>query len=366
MTEATPASTGSRMIGTARRTWGRTRDRRYTRVQNWAFVLSLVLVVLAVGRIPGNDWGQRLGHGRYHLWVVGWFLVVAYRWRSVGFREIVRFWVTGFFPVAMLTYLLTEPLERLVGAGNIQTAVWVPIVEEVVKVAPLLLWATVMRPKHRQATLSDFWILGFALGAGFSFHEDALYNRLVASGFGDDLTGVLFPIFLRGSQFVITHAGWSALAAVGVGVFVVYRSRPWAWPVGAVLLAVATLDHSAVNWRGGGAEFMRAVMADGRLASALLVLSVLAVVAHDWYILRWATKRDNLFPDPTVRADMAALGSGPIEHRLGVLFARQRYRRFRNAAFCDLYRVRSRRGAAGDRSEIVRQLRVLESDAGGR
>lgn len=361
----TSASVGSKVLTTAKRTWNRTRDRRYTRLQSWAFVLTLALLVFAVARIPGNDWGQRFAHARYHLWVVGWFLLLTYKWRTVGSREIVRFWTMGFFPVALVTYLLTEPLERLVGTGNIQTAVWVPIVEEVVKMVPLLLWATLMKPKHRQGTLSDFWILGFAIGAGFSFHEDALYNRLVASGFGDGLTGTLFPIFLTGSQFVVTHAGWAALAGVGVGVFVVYRSRPWAWPVGAVLLAAVILDHSAVNWRGGGAELMRSVMADGRVASGLLVLSVVLVVGHDWYMARWANKRDNLFPDPWIRGDLLALGSGPIETRLGTLFARQRYRRFRNAAFSDLCAVRLRGDSAGDRSEVIRQLEALEAASGG-
>lgn len=343
----------------------KTRDRRYSWWQIAALTVSLLLVVFALIRIPGNDWGLRFEHSWYHLFVVGWFCLLSYRWRTVGTWETVRFWITGFFPVALVSYLLAEPLEWLIGTGNLQTGFWVPLVEEVVKVLPLLLWATLMRPRHRHGTLTDFWILGFAIGAGFSFHEDALYGRLVASGFHDGLTGTLFPMMLTGSQNVITHAGWTAIAGFGVGLFAMYRTRVWSYPVAATFLAFAVLDHAAINWRGTGAEFLRTVVADGRTGEMLLLLTVVAAVGHDWYALRWASRRDNLFPDPTVRDDLRALGSATIADRLGLLAARQRYRRFRNAAFADLYRVRSTGQPAGDRRRTIAQLRSLESTAKG-
>lgn len=341
----------------AKRLWAATRDPRFTRLQRWSFVLSLILVFFAVSRIPGNDWGQRFRHGWYHLFVVAWFMVLTYKWRTAGAREIVRFWITGFFPVSMLTYILAEPLERLIGTGNFQTAMWVPTVEEVVKVLPLVAWTVFFRPKHRHGTLSDFWVLGFAVGAGFSFHEDALYNRLVASGFADGITGKLFPIFLQGGQYVITHAGWTTLAAVGVGVFSLYRKRPWSWIAGLVLVAIPIVDHAAVNWRGS--DLLRTLVFDGKLGSSLLLLTALAAAAHDWYILKWASDRDNLFPSPGLRTDLAAVTGGSVFDRVAQVVGVQRYRRFRNAAFCDLYRVRSGGDSAGDRSDVVRGLRSL-------
>lgn len=340
----------------AREVWQAVHDPRYRWWQRAALAFSLLLVLVAVSRIPGMDWGQRLRHGWYHAWVAGWFLLVSYRVRTVGVREVVRFWLWGFFPVALVAYALSEPLEGLL-SGNVQTALWVPLVEELVKVAPLLLVSLFLRPRHRHATLSDFWLLGFALGSGFGFHEDALYVRLASSGFADGLEGTLFPTFLRGSQYVVTHGGWTALAGVGVGIALLHRRRVWALPVGATLVAVAVLDHAAVNWRGGGSELVRSLAADGQLAASLLLLTAMGAVAHDVAVLRWANERDAMFPQPLARDDVQVLLAGTPAERLGRLAWRQRYRRFRNAVFVDLYRVRSRGATAGDRSEVQGHLR---------
>lgn len=338
----------------------RTRDRRYGWVRNLALVLSLLLVVIALMRIPGNDWGLRFMQGWYHVFAVAWFCVLSYNYRTAGSREIVRLWITGFSPVALITYALTEPIELWIGTGNLQTAVWVPIVEELVKILPLVLWTTLVRPKQRHGSLSGFWVLGFAVGAGFSFHEDALYGRLVASGFQEGLTGVLFPIFLVGGQLVITHAGWTALAGVAVGVVSLYRSRMWAWILGGVLLAVPVLDHMAVNWRAGGGFWVRLIVANGHHGIVMLTATAVLVIVHDWLAMRWTNKRDRLFPSPGILGDITALRRGSVADRIGTLLNRRRYRRFRNAAFIDLYRARTTGASAGDRRKTIAQLRSLE------
>lgn len=360
---STPTSRGTAIIASAKETVSKTRDRRYTWWQFAALIVSLLLVVVAVSRIPGNDWGLRLRHGWYHLFVVAWFCLLSYRWRTVGAREIVRFWIMGFFPVALVAYLLTEPLEWLIGTGNLQTGIWVPIVEELVKVAPLVLWATLLKPRHRHATLTDFWILGFAIGAGFSFHEDALYDRLVASGFHFGPMGTFFPMMLSGSAHMITHAGLTAIAGFGVGLVAIYRTRVWSYLLGAALVGFAILDHAALNWSGIGYAILRLLVAQGHTGDVLLTVAVVSAVVHDWLALRWASRRDKLFPDPKVRDDFVALGTGAVADRIGTLAARQRYRRFRNAAFADLYRVRSTGQPAGDRRRTISQLRHLEASA---
>lgn len=320
-----------------------------------AFIATLLLVPITLLRMQEVSWGDRLTAGWYQSFVVIWVCVITYAVRTVGTRELIRFWLTGFFTTIMLTYVVTAPVRSLLGPGNLHTAVWVPIAEEVVKILPVIAWTTFMRPKQRHAALSDFFLVGLVIGAGFAFHEDALYVRQKATGFDDGLLGLLFPNFYRDDvRTAVVHAGWTALAALGVGVVSLYRRRKWAWPLGAALLLAVTFDHSAGNWRGS--DVPRTIMANGQVVMWIFVVSLIAVVLHDCSTAKWTTKRDNIFARPTVSGDFAALRGATADVALARVLWRQRYRRLRNATFTDLYAARSRGVSAGDRKATMKQL----------
>jgi RsiW-degrading membrane proteinase PrsW (M82 family) len=345
-----------------RRMWGAIRDSRLTKLNRLSFWFSIVMVVVTLQRTAGADWGNFRQLGGYQLFVVAWLIAVTYSVRTIGSREIIRYWLMGFFPVALVAYYISELFESLLGNTNLQFGVAVPILEETLKFAPIVLWTTAQRPKHLHGTLSDFLVLGFAIGAGFSFQEDALYVRVASSGFDDGFLGNLFPVFLSTDQFAITHAGWTALTGVGVGLISLYWRRPWARIVGLLLILAPIVDHAAVNWSGAGLSFMQSVTRDGRGAAWLLAFTVVGVVLHDFAGLGWSTKRDAFFPVPRVSGDLKAVSVGTAPQRLKELLTRQRYRRRRNAAFIDLFSVRSRGVSAGDRSRIMAELEHMRTE----
>jgi len=366
-----PAALSATSSASAAGVWAKVRsfvgafgDPRLSRVNRIAFWFSIAMLGFSILRLAKGNWGNFTRNAAYHAFVILWMLVAAYGLRTVGIREIVRFWLVGFFPVALIAYVMTEPVEALIGVGNLQTGVWVPLVEELVKIVPLVLWTTRAKPRHLHGSLTDFLILGFAVGAGFSFQEDALYERVVASGFTSGFFGKLFPMFLDSGQFVITHAGWAAIGAVGVGILSLYRRRPWIRVAGAALILVPIVDHMAVNWRGTGSGFMLALTGHGYAAAWILLLVVVGVIVHDTWMLRAAASRDTWFPSPTVRGDYRSVSDGSsVDARVRRLLGRQRYRRRRNAAYADLHAVRSRQEPAGDRSEVVAGLAALAREA---
>jgi len=76
--------------------------------------------------------------------------------------------------VELVPAMVFGPTSALVGM------IWVPIVEEVVKLLPvgLFLWFAT-RGNNRQPAITDGLLLGFAVGAGFAFYEDGLAYGLV-------------------------------------------------------------------------------------------------------------------------------------------------------------------------------------------
>lgn len=359
-----PAATGADSRGRRiRRAGAELADRRFRWFHQLAFAASIILFLITMLRMDHVDWDQRFAQAGYQIFIVAWFMAISYPVRTIGFREIVRFWLMGFFTVVFLTYLITKPAREVLGPGNLQSGVLVPLVEELLKVLPVVAWGTLMRGKFRHGMLSDFWLLGLVTGAGFSFHEDSLYSRLASSGFSDELRDMLFPTTLNtGSQFAIVHSGWAAIAAVGVGIVLIYRHHWWGWTGGAVLFAVSVLDHGAVNW--GGSDLFLTLTGGGHVAAWVLLLSAPLAVVHDAAVLRWAGRRDSSFPPPRLRDEISAVQVFGVDKKVAGLLWLQRYRRLRNSVFMDLCKTRLRGAAPGDRRDVVRQLATTALHAG--
>ncbi|MEO3930483.1 PrsW family glutamic-type intramembrane protease [Micromonosporaceae bacterium B7E4] len=152
-----------------------------------------------------------------------------------------------------------------------------PLIEELMKIAPLLLVALLHRKIRAQWGLTDFLLLGAATGAGFALVEALLrFSNEADSAVGNPLSGYdsshgLSSLHFPGVPQVVTtwlpeyvqnidllgfrgeglgpnlHLIWSALAGLGVGL--VLRTNVIGKIAGLGLFGYAWIDHAEYNQR---------------------------------------------------------------------------------------------------------------------
>lgn len=205
-------------------------------------------------------------------------LCIAGAWaRSIRVGTALQAAVVGFFVVVPVTIGAEWIASRVVSLATNQGFVWIvdaaawtydPVLEEVLKIAPLLVVALAWPGVARQLGLVDYLLLGAAIGAGFELAEAALrFGELTAAA--DQISGgVLVAGSAMGSAVVPSlhtslttwlpapvalqwpdlsgpgHLLWSALAAGGVGWIV--RRQPMRW-LGVLPLAFVIAVHANHN-----------------------------------------------------------------------------------------------------------------------
>lgn len=262
--------------------------------------------------------------GFYQAWTIGLILLIGVRVRSVTVGTVARFWLAGIFLVAMLAWLINDPIAGLIENGT----VWItPVVEELLALAPIGVAILMGRRTWRHPGLTDLLLLGFAVGAGYAFHEQALREDVVASGFGLD-AGLAIPSIVHvDGLFVVGHAVWTALLAFAVGLFILHRRNPAA-AVGAVVIVVAvTADRMSVNDTAGTLTVVRQLLFDGRISAVGFILAAAAAVALDHRRLAATAARDHLFPSAHTHGPKPV--DGVDDDPLASVLA-ARYRRLRN------------------------------------
>lgn len=331
-------------------------------LQYAAVALSLLLFLAFLPRISQGQLGTLVELGFYGVWTTTWLMLASLAVRTVSVRQVVAAWLSGFFAVVLIAYVLSTPGDALFGTSSqFVRGLWVPLVEESSKAIPLVVFALVGRRGRTTTSIMDFVILGFVVGAAFGFHEDALKARDIASGISGDLYGLTFPTFLRtGSQFAVAHAGWTTVVGLGVGVAVTYRRNPLAWLAVPAAIAFVTMDHGSVNYTGWGEGVLAAVMSDGRNAARLLVVGIAVALVHDHLVAAWAWQRDHETPS-------AAPWRPLLEHPwstavLWTTLRRMQYLRARVALHNELWRIRADDEA--DRTPEVERLDAFARAAG--
>ncbi|UXY32441.1 PrsW family glutamic-type intramembrane protease [Streptomyces sp. HUAS TT20] len=204
-------------------------------------------------------------------------------------------------------------LIEVVNTTSYTTAPWV---EELVKVSPLLL-AGLYAKVRRQWGLSDFTVLGAALGAGFGLLEALLrypldVDRSLVRYGGWLVPDSLSPPYIPGPAGVFTswlpapaatldlgptgdvtvatfsHLAWTAVAGLAVGFLC--RARGWWKPLAVVPFAAAVAHHTLTNYvirHPGGHPERWLNSLDSKLWAAPLVALLLAMTA-DWACLHRA------------------------------------------------------------------------------
>jgi RsiW-degrading membrane proteinase PrsW (M82 family) len=247
-----------------------------------------------------------------HLYVLAWLLVATAFNRTLPLRTLVAFWFIGLYPVLSLAVLAGLPVAALFGGNSGFLAdVWAPVVEEVIKALPVALYLWLVARRNRwQTAASDGLLLGFAVGAGFAFHEDALASRVSGSGWVASIWSPLLPTIeasgslFQGAQITLGHAGWTALVGLALGLAFLYRRHRRAWLMPLVALGLVILDHGLSNYIGDlgrhSAPFMAsalyALLLRGQSAVIMLLGGIVAAIVLEQRMLRWASARDRLFP----------------------------------------------------------------------
>lgn len=336
-------------------------------VANVGLALSLLILTRQLATVALWRPGDLLRQAAGQIWVVTWMMALTWKTRTLGLRAVVSYWLVGYFTVMVLVFVLVGPAAWFFGeSSRFVAGYWAPLMEELAKTAPLAGFLALCRRRpHMQPAISDLILLGVVVGSGLAFHEDALWFRVAADGFGSSLWGVLFPVFLWKGSFVVTHVGWGAVLGLAVGIYAFFRHVRWAATVAATIAALVVLDHTRINYRGGGltGRLLDLLLFDGRLLAWLLLLGVGAALAFELWIQRCMAREDRVFPHAPLRA-LRAVGRGDtLWRRVRAGLAYLRYHRGRTAVHYAIWRWRPDRFSLDPRS-VAATLLALAAHAG--
>lgn len=289
-----------------------------------ATAASIVLFLAMVPSLLGGGVGAFVGTVVYQIWTVALMMLIATRVRSIGVGSVVRYWLVGFFLIAMIASFIGGPLIGLSEQGDVWIA---PLLEEVLKAAPLAVAVIMGRRAWRHPGLSDLMILGFSVGAGYSLHEEALWERFNADGFGLGF-GLFVPSAARpDGLLVVGQAVWTSLIALAIGLLILHRRQAVAVVAAVVLVLVAVGDHMAVNGGDGTLDSVRQLLFNGKITALIFLAAFGAAVALDQRRLQATAARDHLFPSDHTHGP--SLTDEPDDDPLAAVLA-ARYRRLRN------------------------------------
>ncbi|MFI6440001.1 RNase A-like domain-containing protein [Streptomyces sp. NPDC050759] len=215
------------------------------------------------------------------VWGVLQLFAVSWPTRSVRLSTVLLALTVGAYGCGVATALVQLAYTRvyadqsgqsLVSVVNTTSYTVAPWVEELIKVSPLLLAG--MSPKvRRQWGLTDFVVVGAALGAGFGLLEAVLRfgldaDRAIARGGGWIIPDSLSPPYVPGLGQVLTawlpapfsqlelggpaitetfsHLVFTAVAGFGVGLL--WRARVWMRPLSVLPVAAAAAYHAVNNY----------------------------------------------------------------------------------------------------------------------
>jgi RsiW-degrading membrane proteinase PrsW (M82 family) len=264
-------------------------------------------------------------------------LIVTVANRSLPLRWVAFCFIYGSTLVVFAALMLAWPIDQLVGVNSrFAGTVLVPILEETVKILPLLVFLAWTGWRFRwTAGASDLTILGAALGAGYALVEDTLLGYVPRISAADYLLRAhgagphLGPLYLFPSMDIGTadtafmgHAATTAFVALTIGLARLLAGRlgkaAWALPVVAWLWVV--VEHGLFNYVAdvgrldGLVKFIYTLDAKGRLASIAFYLLLLGVIAFERGILR--RYRERMAPYAWSRGNLKVLktplGADPL------------------------------------------------------
>jgi RsiW-degrading membrane proteinase PrsW (M82 family) len=301
----------------------------------------------------------------YALWQF-WFLS---RSKTLGWSHTARFFVIGAWVTTPLSALIVWSVHSL-GEGEAETtihdewssAVFGPIVEETVKLLPLLLLLLLSR-RVRSFSLTDYLLVGAATGTGFDFLEEVvrtwakqqqtsgLFGFLYEAFDTTELVweiDTLFPGYFRNGDVISPgHHVWTAFVALGIGMAHRLRQR-WgrkAFLLPGFLFIWAVFDHGAynasLNGLSSGVELLYLLSGYGHFFKWGFVVALIMAVFWDFREINRVSNRLPRLPKEKMIEPVSefltlclAFLKGRQEWGHALLFLRER----RQMAFSLLYR----------------------------
>jgi RsiW-degrading membrane proteinase PrsW (M82 family) len=349
--------------------------------------IAIVVLLLNLGFFLRPGGGEVLGGLAHHAFVLGWMLLLTSGSRTVSLGTLGVFWLLGVWSVYVLAYLLESQLATLLGAdtdGDFVSVWLAPFVEEATKLLPIAIFLLLFgRGGFRHLSMSDGMLLGFMIGAGVSFHEDAHYGDILVSGDGWGAAPpwtTVFPTISEVSDraFALNHALWAALSGLSIGVAAMFRHRRAAWAIALIGPLLAVTNHVLVNYlvadpfRGAGRgdvgepfSTLQNLTDGGRWPLLILIAGAVAVVLAEWLILRWVGKRDRLFPSLPIARIFALLARSTTKAGAAQLLSATRYLSLRRAVYFAGWRAKAAGGnpvvAEDDYAQLVSLALRLEA-----
>lgn len=223
-------------------------------------------------------------------------------------------WRTGVYALSLGMALAVPSMVlagHLLGATGFSVAEgagsWgaVPILEEALKLVPVLVIAVLHRRRTGDSLNPSDWLLaGCAAGAGFAMLENAALTgsspavlRDMARQYGPHVGGLYLVPGAWGAAGFVGHGAATGIAAGSIGVALALKRQrtaaastplarlkrvpvPW-WTIAAAGCAWVTLEHALANlYVNTGAE-TALLLGNGRLTPWIFVLLVILIVAID-------------------------------------------------------------------------------------
>ena len=152
-------------------------------------------------------------------------------------RGEVRRYVAAFLlgmGVCLIAAYISGFLNLATGMGEEDTSIFLsPIVEELMKLMPLLFFLTMFEPEARTLTM-----LAVAIGAGFATFENCCY--ILTSG-----AGSLTYVLIRGMAVGVMHI--VSILALSIWFIVAERQKVFSFPAVVGGLSLAMIFHALYN-----------------------------------------------------------------------------------------------------------------------
>lgn len=272
-------------------------------VKPWSFRLILIYSGLIVWLLC--SWAQAgpsvFSALAYNLAVLMVLVAFGSITRTVSIARLTSLFLWGGFLLGAAV-VAARLIGTICGQAHGLAEVLSASTEEAIKVVPILIVLFAGRRFSSWTfSVTDLLLMGAAIGAGYSFVQDAFAHP---TGAWPGQLRFLPTVEIVNGRMVVGQLLWTALSAVSIGFGLLLRSRGrLAYIIGAAGLILAIVDHAAFRYGQVHGDWFSSILnfmtANGYIALIVFcLLSILAFIA-DIYVQSRTLPRFSEFSLPT-------------------------------------------------------------------